>query len=416
MGNNYKTPLTYIGLVMLGILSLAIMALAILGVGSLIGSLLLIGTWYMFLLFILRLCFPDKEKKTELFQSMRLSLTVLTALWLCGELLLRYGIGIYQSYGEQNGSWIYVSPYLVKESSWSKLWTKNEHVYQANFSKKYQFEEYDYTLRTNSMGLRNAEVASPKPSGTYRIIALGDSFTEGRGVSENESWPATLNAKLSAHKTGQTFEVVNAGISGSDPFFELHLLENRLLELEPDMVILTLNSSDIDDIIVRGGKGRYDEHGDLKYRQGPWWVGFYANSFIFRHIVHDVMELNWLFNKKEEEQKLRTDAKQQINQAINQFTELGNENGFSCVVVFHPLAPEFEEGNMQLERLYEQVKRNPALIAINVLENPNKDIHKAELRQQYYWPIDQHYKAEGYAMLAQKIFSGIHDKINPNSK
>lgn len=40
----------------------------------------------------------------------------------------------------------------------------------------------DYRMQISRQGLRNESVLLPKPPGTYRIIALGDSITEGPGV------------------------------------------------------------------------------------------------------------------------------------------------------------------------------------------------------------------------------------------
>ncbi|MBM3975479.1 MAG: hypothetical protein FJ299_00640 [Planctomycetes bacterium] len=48
-------------------------------------------------------------------------------------------------------------------------------------------------LNTNSQRLRGTrEHALGKPAGTYRVLCLGDSFTMGYGVADDESYPARL--------------------------------------------------------------------------------------------------------------------------------------------------------------------------------------------------------------------------------
>ena len=49
----------------------------------------------------------------------------------------------------------------------------------------------------------------------FKILILGDSLTEGYGVSETECYPFLLENKLNdnlAEKTGKSFKVINGGI------------------------------------------------------------------------------------------------------------------------------------------------------------------------------------------------------------
>lgn len=65
------------------------------------------------------------------------------------------------------------------------------------------------SFSTNQRGFRGlAEIQENPSEGTYRIVCLGDSFTEGHGVADGETYPAILQ---SLHPS---LEVVNMGLGG----------------------------------------------------------------------------------------------------------------------------------------------------------------------------------------------------------
>jgi acyl-CoA thioesterase I len=83
--------------------------------------------------------------------------------------------------------------------------------------------------------------ASRQPVQNLTIIALGDSLTEGYGVSEHQAYPALLEARL--QEAGVCCTVVNAGISGETSSGLLNRI-NRVLLLKPDIVILCTGAND----------------------------------------------------------------------------------------------------------------------------------------------------------------------------
>jgi hypothetical protein len=67
----------------------------------------------------------------------------------------------------------------------------------------------------NSLGMRDAEFATPKPGGRYRILALGDSFTYGM-VPYPDSVMTLVEDKLKSQCGGKDVEVLNFGVTGGD--------------------------------------------------------------------------------------------------------------------------------------------------------------------------------------------------------
>ena len=87
----------------------------------------------------------------------------------------------------------------------------------------------------NSRGLRDDEVAVPKPDGLFRILMVGDSFTAGANVPQDDAYPQVLDQLL-----GDSIEVVNTGTGGWSPFQYAQFVEHYGDEYEPDMVLLGL--------------------------------------------------------------------------------------------------------------------------------------------------------------------------------
>ena len=105
--------------------------------------------------------------------------------------------------------------------------------------------EWDVEYRINSLGLRDKEFPAGKPEGAYRILVLGDSFTEGYGVQASERFTSVLQKALEGGK--KDYEVINAGVASYSPLLEYLYLKEKGLALEPDMVILFYDLGDLRD-------------------------------------------------------------------------------------------------------------------------------------------------------------------------
>ena len=99
---------------------------------------------------------------------------------------------------------------LVLANFYPQNLKRTEGLYQ--FDKKYGFSmaegfagrqvaiDCNVSIRTNTKGLRDREYNSKKPKNTFRILVLGDSFTFGSCVEENETYPKVLENFLNTPK------------------------------------------------------------------------------------------------------------------------------------------------------------------------------------------------------------------------
>lgn len=78
-----------------------------------------------------------------------------------------------------------------------------------------------------------------KQLGVYRIIALGDSNTEGKFINTDKSFPEQLEDLLNTQICQQIskFEVINLGVSGYDIQYSLERFKKRGAKYEPDLVL-----------------------------------------------------------------------------------------------------------------------------------------------------------------------------------
>lgn len=92
----------------------------------------------------------------------------------------------------------------------------------------------------------SAKITNDLNQKTFKILILGDSLTEGYGVTESESYPSLLEDKLnqeSTDKSKKIYQVINGGISGSTTSGGVSRIE-WFLKSNPDFLILALGGND----------------------------------------------------------------------------------------------------------------------------------------------------------------------------
>jgi hypothetical protein len=92
--------------------------------------------------------------------------------------------------------------------------------------------EFQTSVAHDSRGYRSREVAAEKSDDRIRILVLGDSFTWGVGVENDETFSAVLE------RLDPRLEVINTGTNGYGTSQQLRLLEEEGLALDPDIVIV----------------------------------------------------------------------------------------------------------------------------------------------------------------------------------
>lgn len=104
---------------------------------------------------------------------------------------------------------------------------------------------------TNAKGLRDArDFPYDKAPGVLRVLALGDSHTQGYEARQEATYAAVLERYLAAR--GVRAEVLNAGVSGFSTAEALAFLENEGYKYRPDVVVLGFYANDYEDNLKAG--------------------------------------------------------------------------------------------------------------------------------------------------------------------
>ena len=107
------------------------------------------------------------------------------------------------------------------------------------------FDEWNVSVKTNSFGLRDQEYTTELNGSKKKILLLGDSFTFGYGVEQEDTYANLLEKLL-----GDNYVVINAGYAdGYSPDTEYIYLKEKGLKFNPDVLLLGFFvGNDIDDV------------------------------------------------------------------------------------------------------------------------------------------------------------------------
>src|SRR5262245_58153780 len=214
-----------------------------------------------------------------------------------------------------------------------------------------------WRIALNADGFRSAPMATAKRSGLLRVACIGDSWTFGMNVNQDQTYPARLEALLQRRTPGSNVEVMNFGVLGYSSFQGLELLKRRVLDFHPDVLIIGfgMNDSDVggyrDKDVVKPGDRRWRDrvkaftgHSEslalLKYlalvlRFHPQPIG----DFLKADAKADAGRNNDTVNYDEMEAWTRVSPRD-YDRNLREMVRLGRQQGAQTVLLDNELWPE----------------------------------------------------------------------------
>jgi lysophospholipase L1-like esterase len=120
---------------------------------------------------------------------------------------------------------------------------------------------FTFRYSNNSLGWRGSWEYRDVKQTEYRVLFLGDSFTYGTGVNDDQTFAAQLEKAFSAAQ--QSVEVLNAGCPGKGTDYALKCFQTVGRKFYPDLTVLGFTVNDFQDnerseyyTIGKGGKLR----------------------------------------------------------------------------------------------------------------------------------------------------------------
>ena len=199
----------------------------------------------------------------------------------------------------------------------------------------------------NSAGFRDREYAVDKPTGTYRIVVLGDSIAFGycdeeRSIPLEQTFSEVLETRLATTPLAghASVEVLNFGVSGYDTTQEVELLAEKALAYSPDLVLVAYCLNDITS----------SSRELFLFRQQDDWGTRQAANKLYRGAVFrsHLVRLIWAMTSAPEPVSLDAGAgagtpdNRASAKAFNRLNAISELNGFDVMLVVFPYFDRFE--------------------------------------------------------------------------
>ncbi|MDD3877583.1 MAG: SGNH/GDSL hydrolase family protein [Bacteroidales bacterium] len=326
-----------------------------------------------------------------------LYLSAVLTLIIC-EVLLRI-TGIYASHYEKTSGYYQ----LIHQEE-----VRDYHVRKPNSVITLSSPEFNYIRTTNSLGLSDKEPEISKEGNDFLTIVLGDSFTEGEGAPEDSTWVKFLERKFDCNDS-INYRFINAGICGSDPFYQYKLLHDKLLKYKPNLVI-TAFGYDLNDIILFGGMERFEKRNRNNIQKTKALEYVYAFSYVFRLFAHNVLHYNHLILSPNEFNIEKQRAIEQLMESTLLFKRLSETADFDLLIVFYPIKDEIIAGNFEFwDEVILFAERNN-INTLNLLDYYLNQLGmNSENVNHYYWQINGHHNSNGYKAFAEGVYNKIKE-------
>ena len=274
-------------------------------------------------------------------------------------------------------------------------------------------------VRINSHGFRDIEHTLEKGV-TLRILALGDSFTFGWGVSFEQTYLQQLEQMLQG-ATGKRIETINTGVPGWGLNQYYLFLKKVGVQYAPDIIVLAYFVDDLYSSIIQEAIPVNEQ-----YRPGLQYKGgilhhsrFYnftkslADQIRYKNRVTRIPYLHSLDARRQEwssrQQYLISVIRQQdddkymtiLHMYLQRINQIAKESNALLVVMFIPDLSQLHHQEVQyINRL---LADNAREINIPFVDMTPIFEQSSELNTYYLWPHDGHTNANGHFAMAKAL-------------
>jgi lysophospholipase L1-like esterase len=265
--------------------------------------------------------------------------------------------------------------------------------------------------KINALGLRGQDFSTKKPVNAFRILFVGDSFTFGEGVQDDETFASILQERLQSEVEDdeRRYHVINAGVSGYNTKDEVENLRTKWLDLEPDAVVLVFYLNDAYDesrfaaLITGSAEGELGR--DLRFESSSRLLQFVADR-VFRWRVG--RRITRIYQSQFfESPTIGGHDWETCKKSLHEASELMRERDIRFAMVIFPELHALDDSH-PFENVYQRVHAYaeslgiPALNLFPVFEGrsgPELWVHVT----------DHHPNAEAHRIAADAIWSFLHE-------
>lgn len=290
-----------------------------------------------------------------------------------------------------------------------------------------------YRFITNSLGFKDSEVRKINlKKKNYRIVFIGDSFTEGVLLNYRDTFVGIIDKELK----NENIEVLNAGVGSYHPsiyFDKISYLINNI-NLEFDELVVFIDISDAYDEFEKDiieNKTTYIKK--LTYFEKI--VRFIKSNLVLTYTllnyVHDIIQNEYLNNPDNfiihmSEKNIRTPgwtfdkeiydeygekSLKEMKIKMQQLVDLCNKNNIKIILAVYPWFQEIYHNNLDSIHVnfWENFSKDNDIDFINFYpflfdENKQNNLKRnIEIIKKYYIPYDVHFNKIGNKLIADNF-------------
>jgi len=286
----------------------------------------------------------------------------------------------------------------------------------------------------NALGLRGPLPEMPKPPGTIRVLAIGDSTTFGWGVNDRDTYVAQLERDLSGAFPGRRIDVVNGGVGAYDLKHDARLLRHFAPMLKPDLVLVGVYWNDLpfeavtpEGESLKGGGSEMPGGSSGNAPAKPFKIGnnpSRLNRLLRRSRLLYVLRRAWLAAITPTQAASNTvrwemalldgrhseaidNAWRDIESTLTEIRDMGQADGFAVGVVIIPIRAQVEEDHPHAE-YQTRVRAIADALGMFVIDPLPAFLDEPPDRKRFFIPYDRiHFTAEGNKVLAGVAFDTL---------